>query len=784
MVYSKYFESDNKFSLVINKLRDIFSLKNVVFIILSFIFSTQIFHSDYSQLSVVMLGLASVFNVPLLLVAVFSGIGMIFSTVTTSGIIKLVFMFVLFTIITSLINIEGISKKYSTLLKLIISILIVEVISSIISSSLLLNLFDILKSISIIAIFYMVFVPGIYVLSYMKKGYVYSKEETIAMAVLLGVASIVFKDLTIYNVSVMNILLFLIVLLYSWKNGAILGIVSGFGVGMLLTLICDINIVTVVMLAFSGLVAGILRRFGKLGVVIGFLIGNIYIIFYASGMSDITLRISELLIASTALLIIPKKVEDKILNVFDLNLSLPKPYENMLDSASITREKINTVSNIFEELSNVSVLDTTEEKVEFKKIIKRYILDYIECSCMRCELKKECRKNDRIDLIVENITLKLENNEKIEVNIFSDLECNKKDELISSIEEVYSNIRVMKLLKQKEIESSRKVSNQYKEVASILRNVSKNIKASIIVKDELQSKLRSELKLNGYMVYEDEYYNKDSNFEYTFVTNILTNIDKQKKHIISIVEQITTQKVAIKLILNSSKTEKSRIKVISVPKYDVKTSIVSHIKEYNDISGDSYLIYELNDKKQALILSDGAASGKEASNISTMVVNTLEKLFKGGFDTQKSIEILNSVIKLKQEDGQFATVDICIIDLNTAELNLIKIGAAPTYIVDSLNKVTTITSLNLPIGLNFDVDTLNIVHKLNTDGIIVQLTDGALDDELNVNNNFITDYLKSVDIKKSTKIISDEISKLILKNKNNVVDDDITVLVSKVIKNK
>ena len=784
MVYSKYFESDSKFSLVINKLRDIFSLKNVIFIILSFIFSTQIFHSDYSQLSVVMLGLASVFNVPLLLIAIFSAIGMIFSTITTSGIIKLVFMFVLFTIITSLINIEGISKKYSTLLKLIISILIVEVISSIISSSLLLNLFDILKSISIIAIFYMVFVPGIYVLSYMKKGYVYSKEETIAMAVLLGVVSIVFKDLTIYNVSIMNILLFLIVLVYSWKNGSVLGTVSGFGVGMLLTLIYDINIITVVMLAFSGLAAGILRRFGKLGVVIGFVFGNIYIIFYASGMSDITLRISELLIASTALLIIPKKIEDKILSVFDLNLSLPKPYENMLDSASITREKINTVSNIFEELSNISVLDTTEEKIEFKKIIKRYILDYIECSCMGCDLKKECRKNDRIDLIVENITAKLENNEKIESKIFSDLECSKKEELISSIEEVYSNIRVMKLLKQKEIESSKKVSNQYKEVASILRNVSKNIKASILVKDELQSKLRSELKLNGYMVYEDEYYNKDSNFEYTFVTNILTNIDKQKKQIISIVEQITSQKVAIKLILNSSKTEKSRVKVISVPKYDVKTAIVSHIKEDNEISGDSYLIYELNDKKQAIILSDGAASGKEASKISTLVVNTLEKLFKGGFDTQKSIEILNSIIKLKQEDGQFATVDICIIDLNTSELNLIKIGAAPTYIVDSSNNVTTITSLNLPIGLNFDVDTLNIVHKLNTDGIIVQLTDGALHEELNVNNNFITDYLKSVDLKKSTKIISEEISKLILKNKNNVVDDDITVLVSKVVKNK
>lgn len=784
MVYSKYFESDSKFVVVINKLKEIFSFKNIIFIVLSFIFSTQIFHSDYSQLSVVMLGLASVFNVPLLLIAIFSALGMLFTNIAVSAVIKLIFMFVLFTVIMSLINIEGISKKYAVLLKLIISTLVVEVIANIISSTLFVNLFDIFKSLSIIAIFYMIFVPGIYVLVYMKKGYVYSQEETIAMAILLGAISVIFKDVTLYNVSLMNVLLFLVVLLYSWKNGAILGTVSGFSVGMLLTLICDINIVTVAMLGLSGMITGLLRKFGKIGIIIGFIIGNIYIIFYASGMSDITLRISELLISSTVLLLIPKKVENKILDIFNLNFTLQKPYENMLDSASVASEKINTVSSIFDDLSEISALDTAEEKNEFKKIIKRYILDYIECSCIGCELKKECRKNDRVDLIVDYITSKLENNEKIEESIFSDLDCNKKEELILSIEEVYSNIRVMKLLKQKELESSKKVANQYKEVASILRNVSKNIKASIIVKDDIQLKLRSELKLNGYMVYEDEYYNKDNNIEYTFVTNILSNIDKQKKHIISIIEQITGQKVAIKLILNSSKTEKSRIKVISVPKYEVKSAIISHIKDGKDISGDSYLIYELNDKKQAIILSDGAASGKEAAKTSSLVVNTLEKLLKSGFDTQKSIEILNSVIKLKQDEGQFATIDVCIVDLNTSDINLIKIGAAPTYIVDSSNKVTTITSLNLPIGLNLNVDTLNIVNKINGEGIIVQLTDGALNDIDSVNDNYIVDYLKNVDLKKSTKAISEDINKLILKNKNNIIDDDITILVSKIVKNK
>lgn len=109
--------------------------------------------------------------------------------------------------------------------------------------------------------------------------------------------------------------------------------------------------------------------------------------------------------------------------------------------------------------------------------------------------------------------------------------------------------------------------------------MSKNIKAAMSIKDEKQTKIRNELKLSGYNVYEDEYKNKDGNLEYTFITDILTSIDKQKKEIIHAIEQVTQTKVLVKLILNSSKTEKSRIKVVSIPEYEVKNWIISNTKK-------------------------------------------------------------------------------------------------------------------------------------------------------------------------------------------------------------
>ena len=783
MIYDKYFETDSKISNIFSKIKEIFSFKNIVFIILSFLLSSQIILGDYSQFSPVLLGVASVFNVPLLVVLIPTAIGLIFSSITKIGIIKLIAIFVIFTIFTSIIKIDGISKKYESLFKLLVSIGVVEIIIDFINSTLAINLFTIVQNILITAIFYMIFVSGTYVITNLKKGYVFSQEENIASLCIAMITLGFFNKLTIYNVSVVNVIFFIIILVYGWRKGAILGASAGFISGALLTLTTNISIVNVVMLAISGVVAGIFKKFGKISVIIAFIIANAYIIFYASGISDITIRISEMLIASLFLLVIPKKIEVKLEKFFNQNMALVKPYENMLDSSSEAKEKLNTVCSIFDDLANFDVLKTEDEKLEFKKILKRYILDYIECSCINCDNKKECKKVDRIDLIVDNITLKLANGDRLNENIFDDIECKKSKELIAGIEEVYSNIRVMKILKQKELENNNRITKQYKEVSNILKSISKNLKSSLVVKDQNQAKIREELKLNGFIVYEDEYLVKDEKLEYTFVTDILTNIDKQKKLIISAIEQIVQKKVAIKLILNSSKKEKSKIKIITVPKYEIKSVITSQIKDGQNISGDSYLSYELEDKKYAIILSDGASSGSEAHKYSSLVISTLEKLFKSGFDLDKSFEILNSIIKLRNDTQIFATVDVVIFDLDSLDLNIIKFGAAPSYIVDSLGNLTTITSLNMPVGLNEKSDFFPISKKIDCGSIIVQLTDGVVSDTDDVNNNFVTEYLRSVDLKKSAKMISDDLNKLLIKNSKNILKDDATISVAKVSKN-
>lgn len=767
-------------SVIFNTLKKFINVKNIIFIILSLCLSNTSFMGNYTPFSIVIFGVASVFNVPLILVLLSSIAGLLLQTVSWGILIKLLAFFIVFTLITVIINIEGVSRKFSVFIKFMISLLVVELGYNIINGTLVTDFFAILSNIAVCLILYFLFVSGVYVLTNITKGYVFSKEESISMILVLAIALTIFKDVMILQFSVFNILILILVLIFGWKNGWVSGTAAGLVIGLILTLIANVNMTYVVTLAFSGFISGILSKVGKIGVVIGFIVGNLYIAYYANGFSELTMRVSELVISSVVLLFMPKILESKLDRIFNKNKTLDGAYQNMLDSSSSVREKIGAVSDVFDSIASVVVDVSDEDKHETREVIKKYIENTINEKCLGCTRRKECLNREKLELVVDYIANKLENNEAISEKML-DFNCEFSNDMIKDIYEVYNSMKLMRILKEKEKQNSSKISKQYKEVSKILSNISKNIKSDIIKIDKKQEKLREELKFYGYLVYEDEFKEENSSVEYTFVTNILNNIDKQKKEIISIASNILERPMVVKLILNSSKSEKSKIKLVSKPDFEVQSSIINVPKSSEEISGDSYLIEELPDLKYLSVISDGQGCGRGASKSSRMVIDMLERLISGGFNENSAIEIINSVIKLKSNDSNSSTLDNMIIDLRTGESEYIKLGSAPTYIIHE-GKVITISNMNIPIGISDMPDYLPITRKLVNDDIVIQISDGVVADNIDVTNNYFTNYLKNVDVNKSPKIISDELYKLVLRENKNILKDDVTIIVTKLKK--
>ena len=644
------------------------------------------------------------------------------------------------------------------------------------------DLFTCLSNIVVAAILYFVFVSGIYVLTNISKGYVFSKEESIAMVIVVAIALSIFKNITIMQLSIFNILVLILVLIFGWKNGWVAGAATGLVLGLMLTFMSDINMTYVVTLAFSGFISGILSKVGKIGVVIGFIAGNLYIAYYANGFSELTMRVSELVIASVSLLFMPKVFETKLDRIFNKNRSLEIPYQNMLDSSTSVKEKIGAMSDVFDSIASVVVDVSDEDKLETREVIKKYIENTVNEKCLGCDRRKNCLNDEKLNLVVDYISNKLENNETIDEKML-DFNCELSKEFVRDIYEIYNSVKLMRILKEQERNNANKLSDQYKEVSKILSNISKNIKSDLIKIDKKQEKLREELKFYGYLVYEDEYKEDDTGIEYTFVTNILNNIDKQKKEIISILSNILEKPMVIKLILNSSKKEKSKIKVVSTPEFNVQNSVISIAKNGEEVSGDSYLIEELQDLKHISVISDGEGNGRNASKSSKNVIDMLERLLSGGFDECGAIEIINSILKLKSDSQNSSTLDNMIIDLKTGYSQYIKLGAAPTYIIHE-GKIVTINNMNIPVGVSDNPDYLPISRKLIDKDIVVQISDGVLHEGLDISNNYFTEYLKTIDVNKTAKQITDEIYRNVLRENKNILNDDVTIIVTKIIKNK
>ena len=129
----------------------------------------------------------------------------------------------------------------------------------------------------------------------------FSIEEVMGASLLISIAVSALGNFTIFGFSVKNIISILMVLILGWKNGVLVGTTAGVTIGVTLGIITQNEPIIVAVYALSGMISGLLNRFGKVGVIVGFLIGN-GILMYASKNTT-----SEFLIMASTLLYLKSK---------------------------------------------------------------------------------------------------------------------------------------------------------------------------------------------------------------------------------------------------------------------------------------------------------------------------------------------------------------------------------------------------------------------------------------------------------------------------------------------
>ena len=167
-------------------------------------------------------------------------------------------------------------------------------------------------------IFYKIFVNSISVIKEYGVKKVFTVEEVIGASLLISIAVSAIGNLNILGFGLRNILCIFMVLYLGYRNGMLVGATSGITIGVVLSIIGGEEQVIIAAFAIAGLIAGLLNKFGKIGVIIGFIIGNIAVAYAANGGASNIIMFQEILIASVGLLFVPKiakiNIEDVIRN--------------------------------------------------------------------------------------------------------------------------------------------------------------------------------------------------------------------------------------------------------------------------------------------------------------------------------------------------------------------------------------------------------------------------------------------------------------------------------------
>lgn len=798
-------------------LKSLLSINNIAIYIIAFMISMVGFSSHN-----IMLGL-SPFAIAFIAAMLSNGnpVGIIYILTLIGTFIKFGTNVLLTYVLTSLVFfasslfirhnvIEDTNEEKRLGIHLFASVLIVQIVPMFFRSFLLYDLLLAIMVAVVTFVFYKIFANSIIMIKEFRNKKAFTIEEVIGTSLLLAIAVCAFGDLTIFGFSIKNILSILIVLVLGWKNGMLVGATGGITIGVVLGIISGTEPMMIAAYAISGLVAGILNKFGRIGVVVGFIAGNVLLTYVANGNTVPIITIQEILIACLGLLAIPKKLKINIEDLYGKTKLLPESTGRSLgDAQASTILKLNSMSETIadlakgykttdkedkklkkQELSNENIfieelknhLVTLEENILFDDI-------YNNSNNILHEIFEELLKNDVID-------------EKKLVNIFEAHnnyivgfhEKNKAVEadvskMINAINSSYRLSRVNFVWKKKIEKDKENISNQLEDVSKAISNLADEIKEEnkeefVDEKQELKRAFKE--KSFGIQNLNIKRF-KNGRYIVDIYHNLCDDLEGKKcniKRIKTILERILKDKFIIQhqeCGLRENK-EQCKFTYMSQDKFSMQIGISKTTKAGSPVSGDTNLETKLEDGKYLLAISDGMGSGPEAMKSSKVAIKTLERLLTAGFDKTVSLKLINSILETTQKDDMYATLDVEILDLYSGVMEFVKNGACPTYL--KRNKEVQLLKANtLPAGAVENVDLEVYDCDLQDGDIIVMCSDGVIEsnDEY-INKEVWVKYLLEDMQTDDAQKIADILLKEAIDNDYGTQKDDMTVIVAKISK--
>ena len=789
-----------------NILTNAISKKYIILYIITFMVSTIGIGQAVSPASLAIIVAMGANEIPIVIALVLGLIGNIIGCGVSSIIPYIITMLIFFASFFARepkYNEESRNEKIKLGRRIFTSSLIVGIVKVLISGFLIYDFLVAITMSMITFILYKVFVNGISVVINFNEKRAFSLEEIMGASVLLTIAVCSFGNLQIFGFSIRNIIAIFIVLVLGWKNGMLVGATSGITIGVTLGIITNNDPVTIAAYAISGLVAGILNRFGRIGVIVGFVIGDVILTFLSNGGIENLIVFKEILIAGIGLLVVPKNIKLDIENIIGNKQFLPVANNRGLNKSKEAAEKLKEVSRAVKEMANIykeKFEEQEDNKEKNKQIFNAELLNNIDnmeenilydsmsdvdsniVNDIFEELikKQYIKEKDLLDILAKNNNLVVGfENEQSSIN-------REVEDMTRAINSAYRISKMNFIWNTKLKEEKQNVGKQLNGVSKVISAIAEDMKEQIeetnIYEKEKQTILQLLKQKN--IIVQELYIDRQD--EDRFNIELYTERDGRNgitEIILNILEKVLNEK--FKLIKRNNIDEKNIIKykLMSEDIFSIDVGQAIAIKDGMTVSGDSLLHTRLKDGKYLVAISDGMGTGPEARKSSQIVIKMIQRLLDSGFNKENSIDLINTNLLNVSEDI-YATLDIAIVDLYKGNIEFIKAGSAPTYIKNK-KKIQLIKSETLPTGIVRNISKEIIDRKIEDGDFILMCSDGVIDSNVEYKNKALwVKYLLEDMQNTNPQKVADLVLNEAVDNNYGKVKDDMSILTFKLVKKK
>lgn len=783
----------NKIKLIC---KEVFKYQNIIIYILAFLVSGVSLKGQAIPFGLAILAACLGTGVPIIAVFIVS----LISTTIFQGwsglefyFLSALFYFAFVIFFKPKVSIEERNEVLKTGVRLFWACFIVSQINNLFNIFLIYDLFMGIIISALVYVFYKIFVNGIVVLRDFNIKKAFSIEEIVGATLIIAIASITFNSITIFELSITNIILIFILLVIGWKNGILVGGLAGISTGLILSVLGVLNPIQIAAIAVSGAFAGLLNKFGKIGVIIGFILGNSILTYITNGNTATIIYFREIFIASIILLFVPNKFKLEIEDLIGRNKLLTNIGETRLNSGNTIVEKINAISNSISDLTNkiqededidISNIDNFVE--DFLDNLEEYRdnLFYDDLNNNDCLIKDMYYQVEVKDILVEKDVVEIFKKYNNFILTTDEKIRNDLQDVIKVINRTYKMQQIRNIKLEEKKKANKKIEKELTSMGNIIKQAAIGNKDKKVSKQELE--ILTLLKNKSFLI-SDVHIKNISNGK-IIIELIFENTEKRAKekdkiaNIADLMSRIIGKKLSFDRE-NIKLEENEYVQIYSTEDiFTIKVGSTKISKEDSEASGDCNLQIKLEDGKYLLAISDGRGSGRNARNTSKTLLKVLKNLLLVGFDKEESIKLINSSLYLNKDEEMYATADISILDLYEGTLTSIKNAACTTYIKNK-NNIKKINSKELPVGILEDIELNPQITKLNDGDIILMCSDGLLESKEDISKDWIENFLKNVNTNNVQKL-SDLIVAEAIDNSYGVVKDDITVIVAKIVKKK